>query len=69
LAEIDIEKVNDSICKYSLRTIPVWVKKNPGHKLVSSEFAAEEEMNDAQRWHYERFIKDTELLLEKGVKF
>ena len=68
LAEIEIEKVNDSICKYALRTIPIWVKKNPGHKLVSSEFAAEEEMSEAQRWRYERFIKDTEHLLERGVK-
>ena len=68
LAEIEIEKVNDTLCKYSLRTIPVWVKKNPGHKLVSSEFAAEEEMSDTQRRQYERFINDTKRLLERGVK-
>ena len=69
LAEIDIEKVNDTVFKYALRTIPIWVKKEPGHKLVSSEFAAEEEMNESQRTRYERFIKDTERLLERGVKF
>ena len=63
LAEIEIEKVNDTVFKYALRTIPIWVKKSPGHKLVSSEFAAEEEMNDAQRWHYERFISNTKQLL------
>ena len=68
LAEIEIEKVNDSLCTYSLRTIPVWVKKNPGHKLVSAEFAAEEEMSDSQRAFYNRFISDTERLLKKGVK-
>ena len=68
LAEIEIEKVNDSICNYSLRTIPVWVKKNPGHKLVSSEFATDEEMNETQRKRYEQFINDTKRLLERGVK-
>ena len=68
LAEIEIEKVNDSLCTYSLRTIPVWVKKNPGHKLISSEFASEEEMSDSQRALYNRFINDTERLLEKSSK-
>ena len=68
LAEIEIEKVNDSLCTYSLRTIPVWVKKNPGHKLISSEFASEEEMSDTQRALYNRFINDTERLLEKSSK-
>ena len=69
LAEIEVEKVNDSLCKYSLRTIPVWVKKNPGHKLISAEFASEEEMSDTQRTLYNRFISDTERLLKNGVKF
>ena len=63
LAEIEIEKANDTICKYSLRTIPIWVKKSPGHTLVSSDFAAEVEMSDAQRKRYERFISNTKQLL------
>jgi poly-gamma-glutamate synthesis protein (capsule biosynthesis protein) len=64
LAEIEIEKSNDTICKYSLRTIPIWVKKNPGHTLVSSDFAAEVEMSAAQRKCYERFIRNTKQLLK-----
>ncbi|MBR6656260.1 MAG: CapA family protein [Alistipes sp.] len=67
LAEIDIEKGEDNVCKYSLRTIPVWVKK-PGFRLISSEFAAEAKMSKAQRACYEHFIKDTELILKTGVK-
>ncbi len=63
LAEIEIEKSNDTICKYSLRTIPIWVKKSPGHTLVSSDFAAEVEMSAAQRKCYERFISNTKQLL------
>ena len=68
LAEIEVEKGRDGICRYSLRTIPVWVKR-PGHRLVSSEFAHREEMTTTQRTLYERFINDTERLLERGVKF
>ena len=68
LAEIEIEKGADGVCKYSLHTIPVWVKF-PGHKLVSSEHDGEVEMTKVQRVRYERFVSNTKRLLEKGVKF
>ena len=68
LAEIEIEKGADGICKYSLHTIPIWVKF-PGHKLVSSEHDDDVEMTKVQRARYERFVSSTKRLLEKGVKF
>ena len=67
LAEIDIEKGGNNVCKYSLRMIPIWVKK-PGFKLVSSEFASEVTMTKAQRARYEHFINNTMQILERGVK-
>jgi poly-gamma-glutamate synthesis protein (capsule biosynthesis protein) len=67
LAEIEIVKESDTLCRYSLRTIPIWVKV-PGHRVVSSDFASDEEMTEAQRADYNRFIDDTERLLKKGVK-
>ena len=68
LAEIEIEKGADSLCHYSMRAIPIWVKK-PGHKIISSEFADEVEMEKWQRARFDRFVSDTETLLKAGVKF
>ena len=67
LAEIEVEKGADSICRYSLRTIPIWVMY-PGRRLVSSEPAEEVTMNKIQRARYERFVSSTKRLLEKSVK-
>ena len=68
LAEIEIERGADSICRYSLRTIPTWVMV-PGHRIISSESASEVEMTEAQRAAYNRFIDDTEALLKGGLIF
>ena len=68
LAEIEVEKGVDGVCKYSLKVIPVWVKY-PGHRLVSSEHDSEVKMTEEQRARYNYFLSNTKRLLEKGVKF
>ena len=67
LAEIEVVKGRDGKCRYSLNTVPVWVKI-PGHKLVSPETADSEPMAQWQRVKYERFIKSTAQLLNGGVR-
>ena len=67
LAEIDIEKGADGICRYALQTTPIWVMK-PGYKLVSSEFADEVKMERWQRARYEQVVRHTTSLLKAGLK-
>lgn len=68
LAEIEIEKGADGVCKYSLHVIPVWVKY-PGHRLVSSEHDTDVKMTNDQRARYQYFLNNTKRLLEKGMNF
>lgn len=67
IAEIELVKSPDGVCRYTLNTIPVWVMK-PGHKLISPETALTTEMLPYQRTKYNRFIHNTEQLLAGGVK-
>ena len=67
LAEIEIERGADSICRYALRMVPIWVKV-PGHNIISSEFASEVEFTESQQADYKRFINNTDSLLNRGVK-
>lgn len=67
LAEIEVEKRPDSVCRLSLKTIPIWVK-TPGHEIVSSAHDSEVTLNEEQRAKYDLFLRDTEQLLKQGIK-
>ena len=67
LAEIEVEKRPDSVCRLSLKTIPIWVK-TPGHEIVSSAHDSEVILNEEQRAKYDLFLRDTEQLLKQGIK-
>ena len=67
LAEIEVVKRSDSLCRYALKTVPVWVKC-PGHKIIAPDTTALKTLSASQRECYNRFVDDTEQLLEGGVK-
>ena len=67
LAEIEIERGVDSICRYSLRMVPTWVKV-PGHNILSSEFVSEDSLTETQQAEYKRFIDNADSLLKVSIK-
>ena len=67
IAEIEVEKGVDGICRFTIQATPIWVKY-PGHRLVSAEFAEVDKMNETQRARFEYAVKSTKRLLENGVK-
>ena len=67
LAEIEIERGVDSLCRYSLRMVPIWVKV-PGHNILSSEFISEDSLTEIQQAEYKRFINNADSLLKVSIK-
>ncbi len=67
LATIDIEEVAPNKFKYSLSTMPLWVKL-PHYTILTPEAAHTEELTEAEKQSYNIFVSDTEKLLGATIK-
>jgi poly-gamma-glutamate synthesis protein (capsule biosynthesis protein) len=67
VAEVEVVKMADGKCHYSLCITPVWVAL-PGYRILPPELASNGIFNDQQKSAYEQFMYDTEQLFVRGLR-